>query len=148
MVRWLLAATHLLALAIGLGAIWTRSRALGQSRTAVDLPAVFYADNWWAVAALLWLVTGLIRAVGGFEKGTEYYLHNHIFLAKMGGFLLVVALELKPMLTLMSWRRRLKLGQPIDLGPAPGLATISRIQAALLILLLLAATAMARGYGS
>jgi len=38
---------------------------------------VFHADNWYGVAAILWVVTGLLRAYGGLEKGSAYYLENH-----------------------------------------------------------------------
>src|SRR5438034_3124947 len=83
-IRWLLAAVHLLALGVGLGAVWARGRAL---QAPLDVPAlrrVFYADTWWGIAAVLWIGTGLLRAFGGYEKGAFYYLHNHFFWAKMG----------------------------------------------------------------
>src|ERR1041385_7129951 len=68
-IRWLLAAVHLLALGVGLGAVWARGRAL---QALLDVPAlrrVFYADSWWGIAAVLWIDTGLVRAFGGYEKG-------------------------------------------------------------------------------
>jgi putative membrane protein len=37
---------------------------------------VFTADSFWGIAALLWIVTGLWRAFGGLEKGSDYYLHT------------------------------------------------------------------------
>jgi len=112
-IRWLLAAVHLLALGVGLGAVWARGRAL---QAPLDVPAlrrVFYADTWWGIAAVLWIGTGLLRAFGGYEKGAFYYLHNQFFWAKMG---------------LLA-------------------ARISFVQAVLVVLMVLAATAMARGYG-
>jgi len=81
--RWLLAAVHLLALGVGLGAVWARGRALKGELDAAGLRRAFYADTWWGVAAILWIGTGLARAFGGFEKGSFYYLHNHFFWAKM-----------------------------------------------------------------
>src|SRR5213595_584919 len=83
-IRWLLAAVHLLALGVGLGAVWARGRAL---QAPLDVPAlrrVFSAATWWGIAAVLWIGTGLVRAFGGYEKGAFYYLHNHLFWAKMG----------------------------------------------------------------
>src|SRR3989442_7734319 len=83
-IRWLLAAVHLLALGVGLGAVWARGRAL---QTSLDLPAlrrVFYADTWWGIAAVLWIGTGLLRAFGGDDESSHYYSHNHIFLAATG----------------------------------------------------------------
>lgn len=82
MIRWSIAALHLIALGIGLGALWARGRALRGPLDAARLKRVFYADNWWGVAALLWIATGLLRAFGGLEKGTDYYLHNTWFLVK------------------------------------------------------------------
>src|SRR5207247_5390021 len=57
-IRWLLAAVHLLALGVGLGAVWARGRAL---QAPLDVPAlrrVFSADTWWGIAAVLWIGTG------------------------------------------------------------------------------------------
>jgi putative membrane protein len=108
---------------------------------------VFYADSWWGIAALLWLVTGSIRAFGSLEKGSAYYLHNHFFLAKMGLLGLILALEVSPMVTLIRWRIQLARGQQPDTAAAPRFARISMLQAVLVVLMVLAATAMARGLG-
>lgn len=145
--RWLLAAIHLLALGIGLGAIWARARALRGPLDTAGLRRVFYADTWWGIAALLWITTGLTRAFGGFEKGSAYYLHNHFFWTKMGLLVLILALEVSPMITLIRWRIQVQRGQQPDSGVAKRLSRISILQAVLVVLMALAATAMARGYG-
>jgi len=44
------------------------------------------------VAAGLWIVTGLLRAFAGFEKGTAYYLENDAFLIKMALLILILIL--------------------------------------------------------
>jgi putative membrane protein len=147
MARWLAASLHLLALGIGLGAVWARGRALRAEPTASNLARVFLADAFWGIAALLWISTGLWRLLGGLEKGTGYYLQNHVFLAKMGLLLLILLLEIGPMITLIKWRRSVARGQIPDTTSAPRLATISFIQAALVVLMVFAATAMARGVG-
>jgi putative membrane protein len=146
--RWLLAAVHLLALGIGLGAVWIRGRGLRSPLIAADLRRVFLADNTWGLAALLWISTGLWRLLGGVEKGTEYYLRNHVFLTKMGLFLLILVLEVWPMVTLIRWRGRLARGEPPDTRAAPLLARISFVQAGLVVLMVFAAAAMARGIGA
>ncbi len=51
------------------------------------------------------------------------------------------------MMTLIKWRARVARGEAIDTSPARTFARISLIQAGLLGLMVLAATAMARGYG-
>jgi putative membrane protein len=146
-IRWLLAALHLLALGLGLGAVWARGRALRGALDASGLRRALYADNWWGFAAFLWIVTGLVRAFGGFEKGSFYYLHNHLFWTKMGLFAAILILELRPMMTLIQWRRQVARGDVPDTRAAGRFAQISFIQATLVVLMVLAATAMARGYG-
>jgi putative membrane protein len=146
-VRWLLAALHLLALGVGLGAVWARGRALRGELDAPGLRRAFYADTWWGVAALVWISTGLARAFGGFEKGSFYYLHNQVFWGKIGLLVVILILELRPMTTLIRWRRLVARGELPDTRGARGFARISFVQAALVLLMVLAATAMARGYG-
>ena len=146
--RWLFAAGHLLALGIGLGAVWVRGRALRAELDGAGLRRVFYADSWWGVAAVLWIGTGLVRAFGGLEKGRAYYLHNHLFWAKMTLLGLILALEIGPMVALVRWRAQLARGELPDTRGAERFARISFLQAGLVVLMVLAATAMARGYGS
>ncbi len=99
MLRWLVASLHLLALPLGLGAVWARQRALRAALDAEGLRRVFLADTLWGVAALLWIGTGLLRAFGGLEKGASYYLHDRVFYAKMGLLALILVLEIWPMST-------------------------------------------------
>jgi putative membrane protein len=152
MLRITLAVLHLLALGIGMGAIYARGRSaqrLGESPQM--LRATFAADNWWGMAALLWIATGLWRAFAGTEKLPSYYWANHVFYAKMGMFALIFLLELRPMITLMRWRRAGQSGL-IDSGQLATkgrtIARISDLQLLLLIGMVTAAVMMARGYGS
>ncbi len=143
--RWLIATLHLLTLPLGLGAIWARSRALGLAKTVEDLRRVFVADNLWALAAVLWLGTGLLRAFAGLEKGASYYLHDRVFYIKMGLFVTILILEIWPMATLIRWRISVRRGAPVDLTSAPTLARLSQIQLGLVVVMVFAATALARG---
>ena len=147
MLRWVLAAVHLLALGIGLGAVWARALALRGPLDGAGVRRVLSADTWWGIAALLWIATGLTRAFAGFEKGTLYYTHNHYFWVKMGLLGSILLLEIIPIVTFIKWRTRLAKGDAIDAANASTLATTSFIQAALVVFMVLAATAMARGYG-
>ena len=148
MIRWTVAAVHLLALGLGLGAVWARGRALRGELDAAGLRRVFYADSWWGAAAGVWIATGLLRAFAGLEKGSAYYLHNHLFWAKMGLLVLILLLEIGPMVTLIRWRIALARGVPVDTHRAGRFARISFLQAGLVMLMVLAATGMARGYGA
>lgn len=144
--RWLIATLHLLVLPVGLGAIWMRARALARVTGSEGLARVLVADNLWGIAAIVWIATGLWRAFGGLEKGTAYYLHDHAFHIKMGLLVLILLLEVWPMVTLIRWRIRLRGGPVPDTHLAPQLARVSYVQAALVILMVFAATAVARGY--
>ena len=146
-IRWILAAIHLLGFGIAVGSIWARALSLRQPLDVTGIRRVLYADTWWGVSAILLIGTGLVRAFAGFEKGTLYYTHNHLFWVKMGLLVTVLLLEILPMVTFIKWRVRLAKGETIDATRARSFAAASFIQAALILLMMLAATAMARGYG-
>ena len=146
-VRWLLAVLHLLGLGIGLGAIWGRNRALRGSLDLAGIRRVLAADTWWGIAALIWIVTGVIRAFSGFEKGTDYYLRNYLFHTKLGLLLLILVLEVGPIVTFGGWRRQLAKGTTPETSKASRFATTSMLQVVLVVLMVIAATGMARGYG-
>jgi putative membrane protein len=145
--RWIFAALHLLAFGIGLGAIWSRSRALRQPLDAAGLARVFAADALWGVAAALWLFTGLVRVLSSLDKGQEYYIQNHLFLLKMVLFVTIVVLEIRPMMAFIRWRAAIRKGELPDTTQAPAFATTSTVQAVLVLLIVIAATGMARGFG-
>lgn len=161
MLRLTLAWLHLLALGIGFWAVFARGQALRQ--TVRELPGTnalrraFMADAHWGVAAILWLSTGLWRWLGSTEKSSSYYIANHIFLTKMTLFLVVLALEVWPMVTLIRWRKAIaRFGGPqaavggaqVDARVAQKLATISYVQGAIIAIMIFTAVAMARGYGA
>jgi putative membrane protein len=144
----IVSALHVLALAIGLPSVWMRGRVL---RGALDRPALtrlFVADNLWAVAALVWLVTGLARAFAGLEKGSAFYLGSTLFWTKMALFVAIVLLEIRPMVTFIGWRRRLKRGEMPDGRDARTLYLINHVQLALGVLMVFVASFMARGFGA
>jgi putative membrane protein len=144
---YLLAALHILTFGIGFYGIWSRANALKKLHDLSGLNEVFKADNFWGIAALLWIATGLWRAFGGLEKGSTYYLHSKTFIAKMALFLVVFIIEIKPMITLIQWRIKKRKNEPIDLSSARQLAFLSHIELGLVILIVFLATAMARGIG-
>lgn len=143
-----LAAVHIIALGIGLGAVWSRARSLRGRLDTEGLRRVFAADAWWAVAAILWLSTGLARWLMGSEKASSYYMANYLFHAKMGLFVLIVLLEIWPMMTLMRWRRERSRSGNVRTTASGRLAMISTIQTLLVIATVFVAVALARGYGT
>jgi putative membrane protein len=161
MLRLTLAWLHLVALGIGLWAVFARGEALKQAARELPrtdaLQRAFKADAHWGVAAVLWLVTGLWRYLGSTEKSTGYYNANHIFLTKMTLFVAILALEVWPMMTLIRWRAALSRGGSqtpvagvaiVDAEKARKAARISYIEGGIVTVMILAAVAMARGYGA
>lgn len=146
--RLTLAALHIIALGIGLGAVWSRSRALRGRLDTEGLRRVFSADSWWALSAVLWLSTGLARLLMGSEKAPSYYMANHLFHVKMGLFVLIVLLEIWPMMTLLRWRRQRARSGSVATNVAGRLALVSTFQALLVIAIVFVAVALARGFGA
>src|SRR5476651_2670687 len=148
-IQWFLAAIHLLAFALALSAVLARGKAL---RNLVEselstVRRVLIADNIWGISALVLLVTGGLRAFGRYEKGTDYYLHQPLFHVKMTLLVLILLLELAPMVRFIKWRIALARGTRLDLRQAGLFARISHVQALLIVLMMIAASGMARGVG-
>lgn len=145
------AAAHFLTLGVGFTALTLRGiqfkGLIGETiLTPAKLSKVFLYDNIYGVAALMWILTGLLRAFGGLEKGTTYYMQSNFFWIKMLLFLGVFLLELKPMTTLIKWRIQMKKGevpQPVDFHK---LFKRNTAEIHLLVLVVIAASTMARGY--
>lgn len=152
MLRIVLAVLHLLALGIGLGAVWARARAMGeQPLDRHSARRAFAADGWWGFAAALWIGTGLWRLLAGTDKATAYYVANHVFYAKMGFLIVILLLEISPAITLVRWRRAAARGGS-TWSPNPRIAAririISHLQVLLVVAMVSAAVLMARGYGA
>ena len=144
-IRWFLAVVHLLALGIGLSSVWQRGRALRSLPDHAAFKRLFRCDTAWGVAALLWIVTGALRAFGGFEKGTDYYMADPMFGVKMALLGLILLLEIWPMVTLIRWRILRGRAEAVNIAHADAMAWISYVQALLVVGMVFAAAAIARG---
>lgn len=148
MIAAIVSALHVLALALGLPAVYLRGRALRGPLDTAGLGRLFAADNLWGVAAALWVVTGLLRAFGGLEKGTAFYLGSRAFWLKMALFALILALEIRPMVTFIRWRAGLRRGRAPGTSGARGLYLVNHIEMGLVVLMVFVAAFMARGFGA
>src|SRR5262245_5060557 len=143
-IRLIFAEFHLPALGLGLGLIWSRSRALTGTLDSAVLKLLFVADNWWGFAAGIWVGTGLVRLLSPLEKGRDYYFANEFFRAKMLAFVLILLLEIRPMITFIKWRSMLRRGLTPNTSVASLFAKTSALQTVLVVVMVLAASAMAR----
>jgi putative membrane protein len=143
----IVSALHVLALALGLSSVYLRGRALKGRLDRDGLQRLFAADTVWGIAAGLWIVTGLLRAFGGLEKGSQFYLQSPLFWTKMALFLVVIVLEIWPMITFIRWRVALKRGQLPDTSRARALYLVNHIEMGLVVIIVFVASFMARGFG-
>jgi putative membrane protein len=148
--RALVATLHFLALAVGVASVVVRGLRLRDLRRGARndrvLASLLGADALWGVAAGLWLGTGLLRVFAGLERASAYYVRNGFFYVKMALFLAVVALEIFPMVTFIRWRTARRKGTtPWNGAPLDRLIRVNDVEIAIVALIVLAATLMARG---
>jgi putative membrane protein len=148
MISATVSALHLLALALGVASVFARGRALRGPLDREGLGRVFAADSVWGIAAALWLVTGLLRAFAGLEKGTAFYLASWLFWLKLALFAAVIALEIRPMVTFIRWRAAVGRGSLPDTSAARALYRLNHVELALVVVIVFVAAFMARGFGS
>lgn len=143
------AAAHFITLGIGFTSLTLRGQqfkllANETSLRPESLAKLFLYDNLYGVAALMWILTGVLRAFGGLEKGTTYYMQNNFFWVKMLLFLGVFLIEIKPMATLIKWRIQIKNKTPLTPADFQNLARRNTAEIHLLVLVIIAASIMAR----
>jgi putative membrane protein len=102
-------------------------------------------DLIYLVAAIAVLLTGIARTVWG-VKGTGWYWHQPMLHLKLGLFLLIGLMSIKPTLMFIRWRKQLDAD-----GSLPSEAEVRTarrwimVEAHVLVLIPLAATLLAKG---
>src|SRR4029434_8922201 len=140
MLSAIMSGLHLLALAIGLPSVYLRGRALKGRLDREGFQRLFAADSAWGAAAGLWVVTGLLRAFGGLEKGSAFYLASRLFWLKLALFLLVVVLGVWPMVTLLDGRRAMGAARLPDTSAARALFHLNHVELALVVVIVFIAS--------
>jgi putative membrane protein len=139
-----LSAIHVLTLALGLGAVFARGRALSGSLDEAGWSRLLAADNLWGAAAALWIASGLGRVfLGG--KEPSFYWHNGLFWVKLGLFGLVFALELTPMITFVQVRSARRRGEALPRFSVQTFRLINSAEVVLVVTIVFVAAFMARG---
>ena len=140
----LLSAIHVLTLALGLGAVFLRGRALGQPLDDAGWRRLLAADNAWGAAAGLWIASGLARVFFG-GKEPSFYWRNGFFWIKLALFGIVFVLELRPMLTFIRVRAARRQHAALPSFSADEYRRINTIEMGLVVTIVVVATFMARG---
>ena len=140
----LLSAVHVLTLALGLGAVFARGRALAAPLDEAGWQRLLMADNLWGIAAGLWIASGLGRVFFG-GKETGFYWHNGFFWVKLALFGLVFALETTPMITFIRVRSARRRGAALPQFSVAAYRRINSAELALVVGIVFVAAFMARG---
>jgi len=140
----LLSAIHVLTLALGLGGVVMRGRALARPLDEASWKRLLAADTAWGIAALLWITSGLGRVFFG-GKEPAFYWRNGFFWVKLGLFALVFALELAPMMTFIRVRAAQRRGAALPAFSVEGYRRINTIEVVLVVAIVFVAAFMARG---
>jgi putative membrane protein len=138
-----LSAIHVLTLALGLGGIVARGRALARPLDEAGWKRLLAADNAWGAAAILWIASGLARVFYG-GKSPDFYWRNGLFWLKLTLFGLVFVLETGPMGSFIRARIARRQGLPPPSFPVALYRGINAIEVALVVLIVFVAAFMAR----
>ncbi|AFY85351.1 DUF2214 family protein [Oscillatoria acuminata] len=102
---------HYLGFMLAFAALTVEVFNLKKDMTLDEAKRVAFADLVYGIAATAILITGVLRVLY-FGKGTDYYLNNPFFYAKMGVFILVSLFSLYPTFTFILWFKDLQNNQP------------------------------------
>ena len=144
LVSALLSAVHVLTLALGLGAVFMRGRALAGSLDEAGWRRLLAADNAWGIAAALWIASGLGRVFFG-GKEPAFYWRNGFFWVKLALFGLVFALEIVPMTTFIRVRAARARRTSLPAFSAGSFRRINSAETFLVVAIVFVAAFMARG---
>jgi putative membrane protein len=123
--------------------------AFRRNLTVEEARRILKVDTAYGISASLLVVVGLLR-VFFFEKGSAFYLNNHMYWTKMGLFILVGLLSIYPTVRFLKWRT------PLNENRAPEISDdeFKKIRRLLHLelggigLILVVAPMMARGIGA
>lgn len=113
---------HYLGFMLAFAALTVEIFNLKKEMSLDEAKRVAFADAVYGIAGVAILVTGVLRVLY-FGKGTDYYLNNPFFYAKIGVFILVSLFSLYPTFTFLFWFKDLQKGQT----PSLEIAQVNRL---------------------
>ena len=148
MVSALLAALHFVAAFGVAAAVFGEWLTLSRTPTYLDARRIQRCDALYGLSALAVTAAGLLR-VYYFEKGSGFYVANPVFLLKIAAFATAGVLSIYPTMRFIGWRTATRAGQAPTLSDREFvlLSRILRLELALLIVMVVCASFMAKGFG-
>ncbi|MGH8700217.1 MAG: DUF2214 family protein [Burkholderiales bacterium] len=143
-----LAYLHFAAILLVAGFLVAEAMLLRGDLGARDIAALVRSDIAFAASAVLALATGLARVFFG-AKSAAFYADNPLFWAKLGLFLAIGLISIRPTLAFLRWRRAARgaAGFSVPAAETKSARRYVLVELQLLALLPLAAVLMARGIG-
>jgi putative membrane protein len=135
---------HFISIFVIVGTLSAEAVLVKATMTRKELGRLAKIDGLYGIAAISLLAAGLTLWLGGFGKPEYFYTKNWIFHSKILLFLMVGILSIKPTIFFLKQRK----GDDSELVKVPGsIMTLLKIELALLGLIPLLASLMAKGVG-
>lgn len=144
----LLAYAHFVAIIATASTVITEAILCRPGLTLLWAQRLGRVDLFYLITAAFALTTGLLRLFFGI-KGSAFYVGNPVFWIKISLFVAVGLISIIPTLRFIRWTKRLAAnnGTVIAEDEITGTARIIYVELALLALIPLMGTLMARGFG-
>jgi len=136
---------HFISIFIVVSAVVAEYLLLKAKMTRAELKRLSIIDGFYGVASIIVVGAGLYLWLGGIGKPAEFYTNNHIFLTKVGLFILVGLLSLYP--TIFFLKNRKGDDETTLIEVPKSIKMVIRIELLILFLMPLLATLMANGVG-
>ncbi|MES2041410.1 MAG: DUF2214 family protein [Pseudomonadota bacterium] len=143
----LVALLHHIAAFTLVGTLLAELVLIRQPLTLSSARSLRFIDSIYGMSAMLIIVLGVLRVMY-FEKGQDYYLHNHAFMLKMTAFIIVGLLSIYPTMVFLRWGKVVKQNQLPELpqGQAKTIQTLLKLELAGVLFILAGAVLMAKGH--
>ena len=130
-------------------ALFLEWQTMSRAPTYAEARRIQRCDTWYGLFAATVLIAGFLR-VYYFEKGSEFYLANPFFYAKLALFVAAGLLSIYPTIRFLKWRAQTRQGQAPAVTDEEYRKIMRAIRAEMVLLLgvALCASLMARGIGS
>ena len=140
---------HFIGIMVLMGSLISEHLILKPQMTREQIKSLALTDLIYGMSALIVLSTGLLRWFV-YGKGSDYYLSNPMFHAKLTLFVILGILSIFPTMKFLKWRKQVINGQEPDLNQksVKKMLMFIRIELLILVIIPLLAVMIARGTGA
>jgi putative membrane protein len=136
---------HFISIFIVVSAVVAEHLLVKSKMTKAELQRVATLDTLYGVFSIVVVATGLYMWLGDIGKPAEFYTNNHIFLTKVGLFVIVGLLSIYPTVFFLKNRKGDDENELVELPKA--IKMVLRLELLILFTMPLLATLMAKGVG-